>query len=149
MQVGGEDQRYPEHGQEVAEDDALLTLRRIDRGDEAEAELLGDDRACDLERGDGEPRGHSEHGADEQLLAKHHQHRPVGPQIEVIGIAMERQQHGRERQGDRQAHAHRHAHLAQPGQQHQHGADAREHEHEGRRQRREEGDVDLHDEAGE
>ncbi len=52
MQVGGEDQRDAEHGQEIADDHALLALRRIDRGDEAEPELLGDDGARDLQRRD-------------------------------------------------------------------------------------------------
>ena len=59
MQVGGEDQRDAEHGEEIADDHALLALRRIDRGDEAEPELLGDDRAGDLQRRDREPRGQS------------------------------------------------------------------------------------------
>ena len=57
MQVGREDQRDAEHGEEIADDHALLALRRIDRGDEAEPELLGDHRAGDLQRRDRQPRG--------------------------------------------------------------------------------------------
>ena len=47
---------------------ALLALGRIDGGDEAEAELLGDHRARDLQRRDGQPRGEPEHRADQNFL---------------------------------------------------------------------------------
>ena len=49
MHVGREDERDAEHGEEVADDNALLALRRIDGGDEAEPQLLRD-------RGAGDPR---------------------------------------------------------------------------------------------
>ena len=72
MQVGREDQRDAEHGEEIGDQHALLAaLRRIDRGDEAEAELLGDHEAGDLQRRDHQPRGDAEHRADEDLLAEH------------------------------------------------------------------------------
>ena len=48
--VGGEQQREPEHGEEVADQEALLPLRRIDRGDESEPQLLRDHRARHLQR---------------------------------------------------------------------------------------------------
>src|SRR5690242_1668736 len=44
MAVGRKQQRDAEHGEEIADQDALLSLGRIDRGDEAEPHLLGDDR---------------------------------------------------------------------------------------------------------
>ena len=47
MQVGREDQRDAEHRQEVADDQSLLPLRRIDRGHKAEPELLRDHRTRD------------------------------------------------------------------------------------------------------
>ena len=50
MHVGGEKQRDAEKRQEIADDRALLALRRIDRGDEAKPELRGDHRAGDFER---------------------------------------------------------------------------------------------------
>ena len=75
MQVGREDQRDAEQGEEIADDQALLALRRIDRGDEAEAELLGDHRARDLQRRDGQPRGQAEHHADQQFLPERDEHR--------------------------------------------------------------------------
>ena len=49
----------------------LAALGRIDRGDEAEAELLGDHEAGDLQRRDHQPRGDAEHHADEDLLRQH------------------------------------------------------------------------------
>ena len=61
MQVGGEHQRDAEHGEEIADDHALLALRRIDRGDEAEPKLLGDDGARDLQGRDRQPRGQAKH----------------------------------------------------------------------------------------
>ena len=70
MQVGGEDQRDAEQREEVADDQALLPLRRIDRGDEAEPKLLRDHRARDLQRRDGQPRGQAQHHADQQLLSE-------------------------------------------------------------------------------
>ena len=70
MQIGGEDQRHAEHGQEIADDDVLLALRRIDRGDEAEPHLLGDHRARDLQRRDRQPRGQAQHRADQDLLRR-------------------------------------------------------------------------------
>ena len=144
MQVGGEDQRDAEHGEEIADDHALLALRRIDRGDEAEPQLLGDHRARDLQRRDRQPRGEAEHRADQHLLRRASaSDRPERAQIDLIGVAVQRQQHRRQHQRDGEPHPHRHAHFAEPRQQHHHGADAREHQHEGRGERGQEGDVDC------
>ena len=126
MHVGGEEQRDAEHGEEIADDRALLALRRIDRGDEAETQLLGDHVACDFKRGNGQPRRDAEHHADEDFLNQHHQSRPEGARIDVIGAAMERQQHAGENEGECQPHARRDILLTQPRQQHQHRAGARE-----------------------
>ena len=144
MQVGREDQRDAEHAEEIADDDALLALGRIDRGDEAEPHLLRDHRARDLQRRDRQPRHQAQHRADEQLLAEHQQHRPDGVQIDLIGVAMQRHDHRGQHQRDGEPHAHRHAELAEPGQQHDHRPDPREDQHVGRRERRQERDVDLH-----
>ena len=62
--------RDAEHGEEVADDHALLALGRIDRGDEAEPHLLGDHHARDLQRRDREPRQQAQHRADQQLLER-------------------------------------------------------------------------------
>ena len=48
VEVGGEDQRHAEQGQEVA-DRRLLAHGRVDGGDEAEPELVGDDGAGRLQ----------------------------------------------------------------------------------------------------
>ena len=133
-----------EHGEEIADDDALLALGRIDRGDEAEAELLGDDRARDFERRDGQPRGQPEHRADDDLLDQHHDRRPERAGIDVIGVAMQRQQHGGEDERDGQPQPRRDVLLAEPRQQHDHGAGAREHQEKGRSERRQEGNIDRH-----
>ena len=62
----------PSMVRKLREQHALLAaLRRIDRGDEAEPELLGDHEAGDLQRRDHQPRGDAEHHADEDLLAEH------------------------------------------------------------------------------
>ena len=144
MQVGGEQEREAENGEEVADQHALLALRRIDRGDEAETELLGDHRAGDLQRRDGEPRRHAEHGADQELLAEQDHHRPDLVQIDLIGGAMERQHDGGKHQRHGEPQPRRDHHLAEPRQQHQHGADAREHQQEGGGERGQERDVDAH-----
>src|ERR1700733_3637058 len=47
VHVGGKEQCDPEQGEKVADDHALLALGRIDGGEKAEAELLGDDGAGD------------------------------------------------------------------------------------------------------
>ena len=60
MQVGREDQRDAEQRQEIADQHALLALGRIDRGDEAEAQLLRDHGARDLQRRDRQPRGQTQ-----------------------------------------------------------------------------------------
>ena len=51
MQIGGEDERYAEHRQEISDQNPLLVLRWIDGGDKSKAKLLGNDRARDLEGG--------------------------------------------------------------------------------------------------
>ena len=65
MQVGCEDQRHAEQREEIAEDQPLLSLRRIDRCHEPEPKLLRDHRARDLQRRDGEPRGEAKHHSDQ------------------------------------------------------------------------------------
>ena len=86
MHVGGEDQRDAEQREEIADQHALLVLRRVDRGDEAEAELLGDHRAGDLQRRDRQPRGQAEHRADDDFLHQHGQHRRQRGEIDGIGL---------------------------------------------------------------
>ena len=139
MHVGGEEQRNAEHGEEIADNRALLALRRIDRGNEAETQLLRDHVARDLERGNSQPRGNAEHRADENFLNEHHQSRPERPRIDVIGAAMKRQQHGGEDERECQPHARRDILLAQPRQQHQHRAGAREYQEKSGSKRRQVG----------
>ena len=55
MHVGREQQRDAEQREEIADQQALLALGRIDRGDEAKPQLLGDDRAGDLQRRNASP----------------------------------------------------------------------------------------------
>ena len=85
-----------------------------------------------------------EHGADHDLLDQHHDRRPERAGIDVIGVAMQRQQHGGENQRDGQPQPRRNVLLAEPGQQHHHGAGAREHQEKSRPERRQEGQVDAH-----
>ncbi len=144
MHVGGEDQRHAEHGEEVADQHALLVLRRIDRGDEAEAELLRHHGAGDLQRRNREPRGDAEHEADEDLLDHFDDQRHQCVEIDRVGLPVQRQQHRGQRQRDGEPHARRQIRLADARQQHDHGADPAEGQHEGRGERRQEGDVDAH-----
>ena len=75
MQIGGENQRDAEQGEEIADQRALLILGRIDGGDKAQAHLLGDDRTRDLQRRNRQPRGHAQHRADHDFLKQHQDHR--------------------------------------------------------------------------
>ena len=134
----------PSMREEIADDHALLALGRIDGGDEAEAKLLGDHRARDRERRDRQPRGDAEHRADEHLLDQQHQNGAERGGIDVVGVAMQRQQHGRQHQRERQPHARRDILLAKPRQQHQHRAGAREHQEKRGRERRQEREIDAH-----
>jgi hypothetical protein len=68
MQIGREDERDAEHGEEVSEGDALLALHRVEAGDEAEPQLLCDRGARDLQRRKREPRGQAENGGEDQFL---------------------------------------------------------------------------------
>jgi hypothetical protein len=113
-------------------------LGRIDSGDKAKAELLSDDRARDLERGNRQARGDAEHRADQYFLDQHHQNRPERGYIDVVGIAMQRQQRSRKDERESEPHARRNILLAQARQQHQHGADAREHQQGSGAKRRQE-----------
>ncbi|MGY3391897.1 hypothetical protein ACVWW6_004488 [Bradyrhizobium sp. USDA 3311] len=144
MAVGGEQQRHPEHGQEVADQHALLSLRRIDRGDEAEPHLLRDHGTRNLERRQRHARGCPQHDADRDLMQHQHQKRRQRAHVDVIGAAMQRQDDQREQERDRQLHPRRDVGLAQARQQHHHRADPGEDEHEGRRKRRQQRDVDAH-----
>ena len=144
VQIGREDQRDAEQREEIAEDDALLALGRIDRGDEAEAELLRDHRTRGLQRRDREPRRHAEHQADQQLLAERHDDGAGRAQVDGVAGAVQREHHEGEHQRDGEPHAHRHAALAEARQQHDHGAEAREHQDEGGAEGGKEGDVELH-----
>jgi hypothetical protein len=89
-------------------------------------------------------RGQAEHGADQDLLRQHHHHRAERAQVEVVGAAVERQQHGGEHERDREPHPHRNAQLAPPRQQHHHRSNAGEDQHEGGGVDGKEGDVELH-----
>ena len=65
----------------------------------------------------------------------------TGPErgyIDVVGVAMQRQQRGRKDERESEPHARRNILLAQARQQHQHGADAREHQRESGAKRRQE-----------
>ena len=136
MAVGGKQQRQAEDGEEVADQEALLPLGRIDRGDEAEAELLGDHRARDLQRRQRHPRGGAEHDADDDLVQHQHQQRRQRLHVDLVGGAVQRQDHQRQQQRDRQLDADRDIGLAEPGQQHHHRADAGKYQHEGGGERR-------------
>jgi hypothetical protein len=132
------EESHAEHGEEVADESALLALSGIDRGDKSQAKLLRDDRAGDLERGNGEPGDEPEHPADENLLDEHDQRRPQRTGIDVVGATMKRQQDGGENERHGEAQARGNVLLAQPRQQHQHRAGAGEHEQKGGGDRREE-----------
>src|SRR6202021_1894423 len=62
--VGCKQQRDAEQGEEVADQQSLLALGRIPRGDEAEPHLLGDHRPGNLQRRQCHPRGGADHNAD-------------------------------------------------------------------------------------
>ena len=104
MAVGGEQQRHAEHGEEIADQHALLALGRIDRGDEAEPHLLGDHGARDLQRRQRHARGRAQHDADHDLM---HHHAPAAapsePHVDLVGVAMQRQDDQRQQQRDRRA----------------------------------------------
>jgi hypothetical protein len=73
MGVGCKQQRYAEDGEKISDQYALLALGRIHRGDKAEAKLLGDHRACDLQRRKRHPRGGAEHDTDDDLVDHQYQ----------------------------------------------------------------------------
>ena len=131
MAVGRKQQRHAEQGEEISDQQALLALGRIDRGDEAEAHLLGDHRARDLQRRERHPRGGAEHDADDDLVHHQYQKRRQRLHVDVVGGAVQRQDDQRQQQRDRELDANRDIGLAQPRQQHHHGADAGEYQHEG------------------
>ena len=106
--------------------------------------LLRYDGARDLERGNRQARGDAEHRADQHFLDQHHQNRAQRGRIDVVGVAMQRQQRGRKDERESQPHARRNILLAQARQQHQHGADAREHQEESGAKRRQEGKINTH-----
>ncbi len=80
--------------------------------------------------------GHAEHRADDDLLDQHDDGRPERAGVDVIVVAMQRQQHRGQHQRDGEAQPRRNVLLAEPRQQHDHGADARENQQEGRAERR-------------
>jgi hypothetical protein len=144
VHVGGEEQRDAEHGEEIADDHALLALGRIDGGDEAQAQLLGDHRACHFECGDGQPRREAKHGADHDLLDQQHDGRTQRAGVDVIGRAMQRQEHCGKDERDGELEPRRNVLLAETGQQHHHGSGAGKDQEEGRPDRRKEGDIEVH-----
>ena len=79
-----------------------------------------------------------ERRADQNLLDQHDECRPKRARVDVIGGAVQRQQHGGEHERECQPHPRRQVLLAEPRQKHQHGAGAREHQKKRRRQRRQE-----------
>ena len=91
MAVGGEQQGDAEQGQEIADQQALLALGRIDRRDETEAHLLGDHGARDLQRRQRHPGGGPQHDADHDLMQHQHQHRTHRLHVDVIRRAVRRQ----------------------------------------------------------
>ena len=105
MQVGGENQRDAHDGEKIADQRALLVLSRIDGGDEAKPHLLGNNRAGDLQGRNRQPRRHTKHCPDHDLLKQHQDHRHEGIQIDLIGRLMRRQQDAGQNQRDRQPHA--------------------------------------------
>ena len=144
MPIGGEQQRHAEDGEEVADQHTLLPLGRIDGGDEAEAELLGDHRARHRERRQRDARGRAEHDADGDFVHHHYAERAHRAQVDLVGGPVQRQDDQRQQQRDRQLDAHRDVALAESRQQHHHRAHAGEHQHEGGGKGRQQRYVDAH-----
>ena len=95
MQVGGEDQRDAEHVRKLPTITPCWPCVGSTAVTKPSPSLLGDHRARDLQRRDRQPRGQAEHDADQELLAEQQQHRPERAQIELIVVAVQRQQHAR------------------------------------------------------
>src|ERR1700722_15744505 len=134
--VGCKQQRDAEHGEEISDQQALLALRRIDRGNESEPELLGDHRSGHLQGRKRHPRGGAEHHADDDLMQHQHQERRHRLHVDVVGVAVQRQYDQRQHQRDRKLDTNRDVALAQSRQQHDHRSDAGEYQHEGGREHR-------------
>ena len=145
MHVRRKDQHQPKHRKEVADDDALLALRRIDFGDEAQAHLLRHHRAGELQRGNRQSDGNAEHGPDQHFLPEHHDDRGHGAQVDLIRGAMKRKHQRREQQRERQPDARRQREFAQSGEKHDHGADTREDQQIGRCERGKKCQIDTHE----
>ena len=84
MAVGRKQHGDAEQREKVADHDALLALRRIDRGDKAKTELLGDHGARHLQRGQRHPRGRAKHDPDQDLVEHHHQKGRHRSHVDVI-----------------------------------------------------------------
>ncbi len=93
--------------------------------------MLGDHRSCDLQRRKRDPRGGAEHDADDDLVNHQDQQRRQRLHVDVIGGAVQRQNHQRQQQRNPELDPHRNIALAEPRQQHDHRADAGEYQHEG------------------
>jgi hypothetical protein len=106
MEVGGENSVTPSTGQEVAEDDALLALRRIDRGDKAQPSCwaLTEPATCSAEM---VSRAANPSTAPMNAPRRASQASDRTAQIELIVVAMERQQHHDEHERDGEAQTHR------------------------------------------
>jgi hypothetical protein len=124
VHVGRENQRDSEQREEIADDRALFVLRRIDRGNEAEPELLGNHGAGDLQSRDRQTPGEPEHGADDQLLKQNRNQRTERCEIDGVVIPVQGDQDAAEQQHDAEPHARRQVGLADARHQHDHGADA-------------------------
>ncbi len=134
MQVGGEDQRHAEHGEKIADQNALLVLRRVNGGDEAETELLRHDRARDLQGRHCEPRRQPKHRADDDLLEQERQHGRKRLHVDAVSLLVCGEENDRQNEGDGEPHARGQRLLAQAWHQHDHGADARKSEKKCNRQ---------------
>ena len=147
MHVGRKEQCHAEHGQEVADQRALLVLGRVHGRDKAKAQLLGNHRTRHFERGDRQPRRKAKYRADDYLFNQQHHHRPERAGVDLVGRAVQWQQNRSQHYGDREPDPRRNVLLAKSRQKHQHGASAGKNEKKGRARRRKERDIDIHGDA--
>jgi hypothetical protein len=138
VQVRGENHGDAKHGQEISDQRTLFVLGRINGGDEAQAQLLRDDRSGHLQRGNRQSRGEAQYRTDDQFLEKQNQHRPECFEIDRIGLLVRRQKDCGQHQRYGETYARWHAQFADTRQQHDHGAHAGKCQQECGRQRRQE-----------
>jgi hypothetical protein len=136
MHIGRENQRDAQDREKIRDHHALLVQRRIDRHAEAEAELIGDHRPGDQERGKRKPRREAEHRPDQDFLNEHaEERRKASIEHDRISVLVDRHQDEREHERDHETDARGNAALAQSRHQHRHGAEPREHQEKDCRER--------------